>query len=104
MWLGLLFTFRAASALKGWCTVRTLQEMVGMGFLSRSLSTRLIPPYKCTKSSLDILNRDEGFQLVTTSTVTRTARILQLLLDYHHPPKLAERWRSQFIEVGAAGN
>jgi hypothetical protein len=25
----LLYTFRAAGALKGWCAVRTLQEMVG---------------------------------------------------------------------------
>ena len=51
VWLGLLDTFRDAGALKGWCAVRTLQEMVGRGFLSHSLSVRLIPPYKCTKSS-----------------------------------------------------
>ena len=29
VWLGFLYTFRAAGALKGWCAVRTLQEMVG---------------------------------------------------------------------------
>ena len=28
MWLGLLYTFRAAGALKGWCAVRTLQTSI----------------------------------------------------------------------------
>ena len=31
-----------ADTLKGWCAVRTLQEMVGRGSLSRSLFARLI--------------------------------------------------------------
>ena len=28
VWLGLLYTFRAVGALKGWCAVRTLQTSV----------------------------------------------------------------------------
>ena len=29
VWLGLLYTFRAAGALKSWCAVRTSRKMVG---------------------------------------------------------------------------